>query len=311
MKKHLLIAFMAILTIDTFAQCDTTNAVYNSIISKYEQLYKEIEPDTTKGPWSKSPEIGWAGEIDVRMVNKKIIYDLVAVTMRNKKISFNTPQVTMRQKKMSFSFVETTMENQTVGYKPEFKCCPPKTWMSPIITKVPVVRTVTKSFSTDIPEFRYQTTSIITKIPEFKNDRKEIILKLPEVTVITASSYARTQEEKAQKIKEQYETLSNEQKKEITNAIISTFECHKNSIIDKRSSVQHEFTNAISEIDRSIENVKAIGADPSNLTSEDGSKINLIQLRNDLLIQMGDALKAFDDAITQLIEREKQIVENL
>lgn len=310
-KNILLLTFAIANTMTAFSQCDTTNAAFKAIVSKYETIYREIEPDTTKGPWTKNPEIGWAGDIDIKMVNKKISYDLVSVTMKNKKISFNTPQVTMRQKKMSFKIVETIMENKTVGYKPEFKCCPPKTKMTPIITKVPVVRTVTKTFSTDIPEFKYQTTGFITKIPEFKNDRKEIILKLPEVTVITASSYARTQEEEANKLKEKYETLTSEQKKEITNAVISTFECQKNSVIEQRTGVLSEFNNAISEVDKSIENIKSNGADPTNLTSEDGSKINLVQIKNDLLVQLDQALNAFDDALKQLIEKEKEVVESL
>jgi len=293
------------------AQCDTTNTAFKSIVAKYEKIYKDISPDTTKGPWSKTPEVGWAGDIDIRMVNKKISFDLISVTMKNRKISFNSPQITMRQKKMSFKSVETTMENRTIGYKPEFRCCPPKTKMTPIITKVPVVRTVTKSFSTDIPEFKYQTTGFVIKMPEFKNTRKDISLKLPQVTVITASSYARTQEEEANKLKDKYENLTIEQKKEITDAVISTFECQKNSLTEQRTNVTSEFNNAIIEIDKSIVNVESNGADPTNLVIEDGSRIDLVKLKNDLYGQLDQALKTFDEALKQLIEREKEVVESL
>lgn len=312
MKTTILLLLIAVANImTTFAQCDTTNTEFKVIVDKYEKIYKEIEPDTTKGPWTKNPEIGWAGDINIKMINKKISFDLVSVTMKNKEISFNTPQVTMRQKKMSFNIVETTMKNEIIGYKPEFKCCPPKTKMTPIITKIPVVKSVKKTFSTNIPEFKYQTTSFITKIPEFKKDRKEIILKLPEVTVITASSYARAQEKEANKIKDKYETLTTEQKKEITNTVISTFECQKKSITEQRTTVYTEFNNAISEVDKSVENTKSNGADPTNLTTEDGSNINLVQLKSELITQLDQALKTFDEALKQLIEKEKEVVESL
>lgn len=302
---------MTVSGFSAIAQCDTTNSAFKTIVAKYEQIYRDIEPDTTKGPWTKNPEIGWAGDINIKMVNKTISFDLISVAMKNRKISFNTPQVTMRHKKMSFKFVETTMENKTIGYKPEFRCCPPKTKMTAIITKIPVVRTVTKTFSMDIPEFKYETTGFITKVPEFKSTRKEIVLKLPEVTVITASSYAKAQKEEADKLKDKYETLTGEQKKEITNAVITTFECQKNSISEQRATVSSDFNNALSELDKSIENVKSNGADPTSLLNEDGSKINLVQLKSDLLAQLDQALKTFDDAFAQLIEKEKEVVESM
>lgn len=296
-----------------FAQCDTTNSAFNGIVKKYEQIYREIEPDTTKGPWTKNPEIGWAGDIDIRMVNKNISYDLVSITMKNKKISFNTPQATMKQKKIVFKSVETTMENKTIGYKPEITCnwkgC--KTKMTPIITKVPVARTVTKTISTDIPEFKYTATNIVTKIPEFKKDRKEIILKLPEVTITTASTYARTQKEEADKLKDKYETISNEQQKEMILAVISTFDCQESEILTQRTSVSGEFENAILEIDKSINNLKSNGLDPANLTSDDGSKVNLIQLRQEILLQYEQALTQFDDALKQILEKEKEVIQSM
>lgn len=312
--KNLPLTLLALVSCEVLmAQCDTSNTAFNTIISKYEKLYRDIEPDTTKGPWSRNVEVGWAGDIDIRMVNKKIAYDLVSVTMKNKKISFNTPQATMRQKKIIFKSIETTMENKTVGYNPVITCrglrC--KTEMKPIITKVPVTRTVTKTISTDIPEFKYSTTSFTTKIPEFKRDRKEIILKLPEVTVITASSHARTQKEEAEKLKEQYETISVEQKKEMILAVVSTFDCQKNEILMQRAEVSKEFNTAISELDRSIENLKTNGLDPTNVSTEDGSKVNLVQLKSDIILQYEQALNQFDDALKQLLDKEKEVIESM
>jgi hypothetical protein len=314
MKTLLLTFLISLLYCNVIiAQCDTSNAAFNAIITKYEKLYREIEPDTTKGPWSRNMEVGWAGDIDIRMQNKKIGYDLVSVTMKHKKISFNTPQATMRQKKLVFKSIETTMENKTVGYNPVITCrglsC--KTEMKPIITKVPVVKTVTKTVSTDIPEFKYSATSFTTKVPEFRSDRKEIILKLPEVTVITASSHARAQKEEAEKLKEKYETISVEQKKEMISVVIATFDCQKNEILIQRTEVSNEFNAAISELDKSIENLTANGLDPASLTTDDGTKVNLVQLKNDILLQYQQVLSQFDDALKQLLDKEKEVIESM
>ncbi len=309
--KLLLFSTLLLFSMAAYSQCDTTDTRFNELVKRYEAKYREMQPDTTKqdGPWSKTGLLSWAGDIDIRMVDKTISYDLVGVTMKNRKLSFNTPQVTMKEKKMSFTIVETVMETKTVGWKPEFRG--PRVTMKPIKIDVPVVREKKVTMSTKIPEFKYATTSFITKVPEFKKERKSISLKLPQITIVTASSQAKALEHEAEKTQAAFETVSEQQKQEMVNLLTSTFECHKSNLFNQRQSVEAEFAAAISELDNSIRNVETQGLDPHNLKNEDGTTVNLIAVRNEVLAKEAETLKVFDTALEEILKREKEVIESV
>lgn len=293
----------------TAQECDTTNAAFETIVKKYEQKYQEMAPDTSQGPWSNSLLASLNLDIDFSMVDKKLSFDLVSVTMRNRRMSFNTPQMTMQNKKIRFTIYEPGMEKCVIGYKPEVKGLEIK--MTKIYGKCPGMVKKEKTIVTKIPAFTYATTGFTTKIPEFKRDKKEIIMKLPKVVVTKVSAKAETLRDDAEKLEKEYNKLSIGAKEEMSAEIVKTFTCQRNALAASRDTVQTAFNAAIAEVDASIKSIKDNGADPAKVVDENGTTVDLLQTRNELLNDLSTALASFDEAIAQLVTSEKEALEAL
>jgi hypothetical protein len=309
-KSSLLLFLLLLLKTQAVAQCDSEQANIDAIQKKYSSYFEDLQrksndlasalPDSTK--LGSSPEL----KFDVVMKRSDFYLNLISVTMVNKKIILKLPQVTMRTK--SFT---------TKGCKTEWKikhlCCGIK-------TKVPVVTCWDQKNSFKIPEFKVANTDMIVKVPEFKNSKVHFAFNVPQLTMKNPID-----DEKFRKLREQSEqiaaradslnrnsaSLETHQKEEVKNAIESAFTCIGNEILKERNNVSENYAISLNQIDQQIEELTSQGINVSNVKSDDGTSVNLLVLRNDVLMQEQTALDAIDATLAEVEQQRIKALKQL
>jgi hypothetical protein len=245
-------------------------------------------------------------DFTVEMIRQDFSFDIPQITMKDRKISFDVPQVTMEMKTMKFKKPVTKMVVKKTGQYPEVHGWTIK-WKD-IKTSVPVVTMEMQEIKTKIPKVSFETTSLITAIPEFKMVQTDLSLDLPSITVTNISAEVKKIEERSDQINSESERLKGAQGKEFVEAIHLSFDCQRTELNNTRSNLGAEFSNAINEIDESIVSLKANGLNPEAIKTDTGETLNLVALKEDLLLKEKDAFEQIDNAIATLNEEERKVL---
>lgn len=267
-------------------EIDAINAKYDAEYKKLQKQGEQIEKDAPKGAEN-------AANVDVDFSKwHTVAFDVPEFRMKLQKISFDIPEVAMKTRRIVWDNPEPGMKRIKIGEKPEFKCCPPKAKMTPMYMDVPEMRMVRKTISLDIPEFKMNRVDIKVDIPEVTKMRR-ISFRIPEIKVRKTDDATDKTEESAEEMKKAAEALSAAQTTEI-NAV------SKKRLTMKRADVEKQYDLVSEQFTTAIANVRKAGADPTQVTGEDGSSINLITKLDEASSQFKTALKQIDDALAQV-----------
>lgn len=81
------------------------------------------------------------------------------------------------------------------------------------------------------------------------------------------------------------EKLQESQNEEFAQAIHKSFECQRTDLIVSRTNLESEFSTSVSEIENSIAQLRANGLNPESIKGDQGEDINLIAIRDELLLK--------------------------
>lgn len=311
MKNLIILAIIGSLFNQSKAQCQFEQSTFEDIAMKYGKEFKKLERESAEigeeAPDPNDAEAMLNATFEVTMKRQDFGFDLISVTMRDKEISFNVPQVTMKMKSMKFKKPVTKMVIKKTGQYPQIHGWKIK-WKD-ILTSVPVVTMEEEEIKTKIPEILFAKTSLITAIPEFKMTRQDVALDIPSITVKKISAEVKKIEEKAEAINNDSGKIKERQKEEIAIALHNSFDCQRHDLSIVRSNLSAEFNSAITEIDNNIITMKNYGLSPESIHTDTGEKINLLQMRVELLQKQDEAFVQIDNAIEKLNEDEKETLE--
>ncbi len=309
--KNLLIIIFTLSIFNLNAQCKYGQTKFDEIVNKYQSQLKALEYESNKikeeAPDPNGLEAISGTTFEVKMKRQDFSFDLISITMKDKEISFHIPKITMKLRSMKYKIPYTKMVIKKIGQYPEVHGLTIK-WKD-IKTSVPEVHSRIEEIKTKIPEISYERTSFITAIPEFKKERQNISIDLPSVVFREISAEVNKVKGKADDIKEKTNKIVKLQKEELLLAMNQNFNCQRESLMNKRENINSEFDSIIQEIENNISNLKAHGLNPEKVPSEDGTEINLVALKNDLLEKKNMAFKQIDNTIDQLSAEERKVIE--
>lgn len=311
--KNLLIAITLCTSCIAYSQCNFDQTAFDGIAAKYQNdfttLEKRSQDIADDAPDPNNAEAAINMDFDIKMVRKDFSCSIPQITMKDKKLSFDTPQVTMKLKSIKFKKPVTKMVIKKTGQYPVFKGWTVK-WKD-IKTSVPVVTMEEQEIKTKIPEVKVETTDIITAIPEIKMVKKDMSLNLPSVTVKKVTAEVKKIEDRAKGVSVESEKLQESQNEEFAQAIHKSFECQRTDLIVSRTNLESEFSTSVSEIENSIAQLRANGLNPESIKGDHGEDINLIAIRDELLLKKKEAFEQIDAAIEKMNTEEKNAISML
>lgn len=311
--KNLLIATTLFTSCIAYSQCSFDQATFDVIATKYQNDFTTLEKRSQEiandAPDPNNAEAVIKTDFEIKMVRKDFSCSIPQITMKDKKLSFDTPQVTMKLKSIKFKKPVTKMVIKKTGQYPVFKGWTVK-WKD-IKTSVPVVTMEEQEIKTKIPEVKVETTDIVTAIPEIKMVKKDMSVNLPSVTVKKISAEVKKIEDRAKEASLENEKLQESQNEEFAQAIHKSFECQRTDLIVSRTNLENEFSASVSEIENSISQLRANGLNPESIKGDQGEDINLIAIRDELLLKKKEAFEQIDAAIEKMNTEEKNAISML
>lgn len=311
--KNLLIATTLFTSCIAYSQCNFDQAAFDVIAAKYQNdfttLEKRSQDIADDAPDPNIVEAPVDITFKIEMVRKDFSCNIPQITMKDKKLSFDTPQVTMKLKSIKFKKPVTKMVIKKTGQYPVIEGWTIK-WKD-IKTSVPEVTMEEQEIKTKIPEIKVETTNIITAIPEIKMVKKDMSLNLPSVTVKKISAEVKKIEDRAKGVSLESEKLQESQTEEFAQAIHKSFECQRTDLIVSRTNLENEFSTSVSEIENSISQLRSNGLNPESIKGDQGEDINLIAIRDELLLKKKEAFEQIDAAIEKMNTEEKNAINML
>lgn len=293
-------AMIAPAVADAQTTCDAKVAALASIETDYKDQQTALQ---TEGDDIQRDGSGLSGTatFDVKMKEQRWIFHLPTMTMKLKPMSLDLPQMTMKTRAISWDNPTIVMVPTKTGQYPTFRCrgfkCTVK-WKD-IITNVPRTEMRRQSISMGVPEFQMKRTDFSTKIPEFTMKKQEWVMKIPEFTLVDAQAEGETLQKRGKALGEKADTLAGTIKAQAGERSAAVYACYRTDLADKRQEVAAQFDTALGQIDASITSIRAAGADPAKMQTEDGV-LDLIAERARLVTERDDALKQIDAAMASL-----------
>lgn len=308
--KNLFTTITVLINCIAYSQCSFDQATFDVIATKYQNDFTTLEKRSQEiAKDAPDPNLGESAinaEFEIKMVRKDFSCSIPQITMKDKKLSFDTPQVTMKLKSIKFKKPVTKMVIKKTGQYPVIEGWTVK-WKD-IKTSVPEVTMEEQEIKTKIPEIKVETTDIITAIPEIKMVKKDMSLNLPSVTVKKISAEVKKIEDRAKGVSLESEKLQESQNEEFAQAIHKNFECQRTDLIVSRTNLESEFSTSVSEIENSIAQLRANGINPESIKGNQGEDINLIAIRDELLLKKKEAFEQIDAAIEKMNTEEKNAI---
>lgn len=311
--KNLFIVITLLTNCIVYSQCSFDQEAFDIIAKKYQNdfdyLEKKSQDISNDTPNPNNAEAVIDTDFEIKMIRKNFSCSIPQITLKDKKLSFDTPQVTMKLKSIKFKKPVTKMVIKKTGQYPVFKGFTVK-WKD-IKTSVPEVTMEEHEIKTKIPEIKTETTDIITAIPEIKMVKKDMSINLPSVTVKKISAEVKKIENRAKEVSLENEKLQELQNEEFAQTIHKNFECQRTDLIYSRTNLETEFSNSVVEIENSISQIRANGLNPESIKGDQGEDINLILIRDELLLKKKEAFKQIDEAIEKMNVEEKNAINML
>lgn len=311
--KNLLIVITVLINCIVYSQCSFDQATFDIITNKYQKDFDYLEKrsqDISKdSPDPNDVEGVVNADFEIKMIRKNFSCSIPQVTLKDKKLVFDTPQVTMKLKSIKLKKPVTKMVIKKTGQYPVFRGFTVK-WKD-IKTSVPEVTMEEHEIKTKIPEIKVETTNITTAIPEIKMVQKDMSINLPSVTVKKITAEVKKIEDRAKEVSLENEKLQESQNEEFAQAIHKNFECQRTDLIYSRTNMENEFSNSILEIENSISDLKANGINPELIKGDQGENINLVSIRDELLLKKKEAFEQIDAAIEKMNTEEKNAINML
>lgn len=294
------------------------------LVSDQEMYQRDFQGFKEKGDQMKEDSV--AMNVDVGWSDQRIVFNVPSVTIKDQRIIFGVPQTTVVNKHMSFDVPSVTMKDTKTGQYPETTCHdtwihvgPIKTKGVPsctvtwhdIITKIPVSTMQRTDIVLGVPEFTWKDTTVVAGIPQLTNQEVTWIIGLPQFTVRSIAINSKKIESESESLQNAMAEKKEAMTKDVGGDIHSVFACYRTDVSSKRLQAETQFNSGLSQLDSSIQNVRASGADPANLKSSDGHSLNLIAQRADLARKRDDAMASFDSALSQLDQSEKTAVASI
>ena len=292
--------------------CTVPMTVLSTIADRYqpEQQALQQEGEALGGDADKAKI---SGMFDVKMTERKIVFDIPSITMTTKRMSLDLPQTTMKTRRMSWDEPVTVMRRTKFGQKPEFKCkqivkCTVK-WTD-IIIDVPTIEMRQRAIAMDVPEFRMDRTEFKADIPEVKMRRQDWSMKIPEITLRNPMLEAERLKRRGEGLATRADTLANRIDGDTAQSTSDLFGCYRDDVVAKRGMIANQFDLAIRQLEAGIGAVGGAGGDPSKVAG-DGVAIDMIAQRDALVRQRAEALSALDAVLEDLAIKQKAAVEKV
>lgn len=273
---------------------------YKPDFDELERRGKELGKETPEGPETK---VGI--DFDVKMVEKKLIFDVPSVTMRDQRMVFGVPQVTMKEQTAIFHTPSTRMVAKKIGQYPEIHGWTVK-W-SDIITHVPETFMQEQRIVWHVPEFKWDDTTIVLSVPEFRMERVEWILHLPEFKVKNVNVEVDRMNDEAKSLDERAHELKQAQARDIAVATSNVYGCVRSQLVAEAEKGRKAFDGAIAQLSGSIADIRAKGIDPASIDVS-GKKVNLVAQLDDTVKKQKDFVASMDQTLAKLDADEKAAV---
>ena len=299
---------------------------YQNALGADQQKYQsEFKSDQDQSDQMKGDSVALGG--DVTWSDQTIIFNVPSVTVRNQKLIFGVPQVAMNNQHVIFDTPTVTMVNTKIGQYPETTCT--DTWINlpfngktkgipnctvswhDIITKVPQTSMQRQDILMGIPEFKWDNTQIIVGVPEFTSQQVKWIIGLPQFTVKSIVINAQKVQDESNAIQNDVAAKKADMAKDVGGDIHAVFSCYRSSVSAERASTLAQFDASLTQMDGAIQNLKNIGADPTNINDGSGSSTNLVAKRASVATQRDASIATFDATLNSLDASEHQAINQL
>lgn len=298
---------------------------YQDVITSDEQKYQgEFQDDQNQSDQIKQDSATFNGTVTWK--DETIIFNVPSVTVKNQKLIFGVPQVTVNNRHVIFDTPSVTMTMVKVGQYPQTTCTdtwiiagPVKTKGVPsctvtyhdIMTNVPKTIVQHQDIVIGIPEFTLANTQVVIGVPEITSRQVKWVLGLPQFTVKSIALNEKKVQDESNALQDDVASKKQNMVTDVSNDIHNEYGCFRSSVASQRVTAETQFNTALSQLDASIQSVRGMGADPSNLKDATGNVTNLVAQRNDLQTKKDQALASFDAALKNLDDSEKQTVASI
>jgi len=275
---------------------------------------KAIEGDKGKAELSATVDIKW--------VEQKWILGVPEFRVTMKKASFDVPTATMKTQRIVFDTVETKMVPTKTGQYPETvvrEClvdgpfgskftslCTTVRWKD-IITDVPQFKKVTTEIKLDLPEFSMTRWSLDIPEIETKIVQQTWLVKIPEVTVRDVTIEAKKLQERGEQLGRRAKNAELRQRGEVDKATANFYYCQAKNMTDQKKVVEVQYSQAVSQLDKAIVQVRAYGIDPTQVKDSEGKVTNLVTKRDELVKASADKGAEIQTAIDKVIADAKKL----
>lgn len=277
-----------------------------TISDRYEPEFDQISDD--------APDAGGVGaildiDVNIEWETIGISLDLPEVTMKTQELSLDLPQVTMRDKRIVFDTPSVRMVNKKVGQYPEFHGFTVR-WRD-IIIKVPETFMEQHEIIMGIPEVRMDTTSFKLDVPEFTMRTQELKFDVPRVTVKSIRAEVSELKDRAEtkaaemqgEIAAKRTELFGDARERIVAASSTFFSCLRTQIQMRRDETAAAFEPGIVMMQQALSKLQSAKA-----TAETD---DMRKRLTDLIAKKDAATVKFDDAVRQIVDQEKTMVDSL
>lgn len=299
--RNLMLAVLFVPTAQSmYGQCTDEQRKLDDLEKKYSQSFEDLTKEAgiiaKDLPDSNVSVPGHHISGEIKLKRKDFAINLISTTMKNRKLSMSIPQATMRTKSFSVPYTITK-------WKIKKLCCGIK-------TKVPQVTTGMKRASFKFIDIKMASRDIVMKVPEFRSERKNFSFNVPEFTVDSPipederfnELHKKSKEamQRAEALDKRTTSLTEEQKKETRSLLEGMYNCMISNLSSEKLQMVQLCDANITEVDKSIEELKKHNMNPAAITSDDGTVVNLIRVRQDLLTEKDRISAEFDKAIAEL-----------
>jgi hypothetical protein len=300
--------------------CGDEQEAVNSIAEKFKQTGTEndlaqegkqlAEDAQNKIDNATKGTVGGIGlKLQVKWGEQRFSLKLPEFKLGTQEIKLDLPQVSVKENRIIFEIPATRMGRQKTGQYPEFTCRGLKCTVSwtDIYMDVPEFYMERHEIVLGIPEFTWDTTSIKLDIIEVSMKDQDIIILVPEFTLVDASGKVADEvKEETDKFKGKVENYKNQFSTEIGSALATLYTCYKQPLISSRSQLESNYNEGILKLQQAITQIRANGADPSNITNQDGTTTNLNAKLEELITARDREVQKIDAEIAKLDSQEKQ-----
>lgn len=284
-----------------FAQCNDDQKKMEELEKKYTRYFADLEhdglqitkdiPDSTENV----PDGGHKVRFNVTFKRRDFALDLVSVTMKNRSMIMKIPEVTMKTKSFSVPYTKIVWKTKYVLGIPHY---------------YPQVTTGMKKASFKSPETTMKNKDFTIKVPEFKKQTTKFSFNVPQFTMVSPikdeTNYDELEKKtddikkRADSLMKKTEHLGNQQKEEVRLTINSLYDCMIANLDTERQNIVELYTQNTAQIEASIAEMTTNKIDPTNIKSDDGSVVNLISVKEELLKEKANSLLEIDNAISEL-----------